>query len=290
MINPSWLRTFATLVEQGHFTKTAEILAMTQPGVSQHIKKLEEYYSTALIHRHGKQFEVTPAGEQVYRFAQEWIQNEQDLKEQLKRDDPYSGTCSMASPGALGLRLYPQLLSLQKQHPDLRILYEIAPNHRIESELLNGHLDFGLMTRQPTSSTLIAKPVSQERLCLIAPKAFHSSRYEDLQELGLISHPDAAHHTGLLFQANFPDQFLGVSDFPVKSYINQINLILEPVAAGLGFTVLPASALKAFHNREAIHTIDLPFPVYETVYQVYKRHRTLPARYPMLTTVLLPLE
>ncbi|MRY60822.1 LysR family transcriptional regulator, partial [Parabacteroides distasonis] len=42
MINPLWLNTFKTLVEVGHFTQTAEKLYMTQPGVSQHIKKLEQ--------------------------------------------------------------------------------------------------------------------------------------------------------------------------------------------------------------------------------------------------------
>ena len=42
MINPLWLNTFKILVDVGHFTQTAEKLYMTQPGVSQHIKKLEQ--------------------------------------------------------------------------------------------------------------------------------------------------------------------------------------------------------------------------------------------------------
>lgn len=48
MINTSWLRTFCTLVEVGHFTRTAERLHMTQSGVSQHIHKLEEQLGTEL--------------------------------------------------------------------------------------------------------------------------------------------------------------------------------------------------------------------------------------------------
>ncbi|WP_350608878.1 LysR family transcriptional regulator, partial [Pseudoalteromonas sp. AC40-MNA-CIBAN-0181] len=38
MINITWLRTFCTLFEVGHFTRTAERLHMTQSGVSQHIR------------------------------------------------------------------------------------------------------------------------------------------------------------------------------------------------------------------------------------------------------------
>lgn len=48
MINPTWVNTFITLVNTGHFTQTAEKLFMTQPGVSQHIKKLEEQVGSEL--------------------------------------------------------------------------------------------------------------------------------------------------------------------------------------------------------------------------------------------------
>ena len=40
MLNATWLNTFTTLCEVGHFTRTAELLGMTQPGVSQHLHKL----------------------------------------------------------------------------------------------------------------------------------------------------------------------------------------------------------------------------------------------------------
>ena len=34
MINPLWLRTFCTLIDEGHFTRTAERLHMTQSGLA----------------------------------------------------------------------------------------------------------------------------------------------------------------------------------------------------------------------------------------------------------------
>ena len=69
MINQQWLHTFLTLVEVGHFTHTAEKLYMTQPGVSQQIKKLEEQVGVALLNRVGKRFELTREGETLYRFG-----------------------------------------------------------------------------------------------------------------------------------------------------------------------------------------------------------------------------
>ena len=56
MINPVWLRSFCTLVEVGHFTRTAEKLHMTQSGVSQHVHKLEAHLGQQLLIRQGKKF------------------------------------------------------------------------------------------------------------------------------------------------------------------------------------------------------------------------------------------
>jgi len=54
VLNASWLETFTTLCDIGHFTRTADRLAMTQPGVSQHIRKLEQQVGQPLILREGK--------------------------------------------------------------------------------------------------------------------------------------------------------------------------------------------------------------------------------------------
>lgn len=42
------IETFLTVVKYKSYTKTAEILHMTQPAVTQHIHKLEAYYNCKL--------------------------------------------------------------------------------------------------------------------------------------------------------------------------------------------------------------------------------------------------
>ena len=71
MINPIWLDTFITLVETGNFTRTAEQRFMTQPGVSQHLKKLEEVCQCELVVRLGKGIQLTEQGQRVYQYAKE---------------------------------------------------------------------------------------------------------------------------------------------------------------------------------------------------------------------------
>ena len=146
MINIAWLRTFCTLAEVGHFTRTAERLYMTQSGVSQHIRKLEEQLDTDLLIRQGKQFSLTNAGEQLYKEAGEILQRLSNLEQRIGEDPPYEGLVRLMSPGSVGLKLYPKLLNLQQQHPQLVIDYRFAPNSDIEQALANHEIDIGFMT------------------------------------------------------------------------------------------------------------------------------------------------
>ncbi len=62
MLNATWIETFTVLAEEGHFTRAAQRLNMTQPGVSQHLRKLEQQLGQPLIVQSGKGFTLTAAG------------------------------------------------------------------------------------------------------------------------------------------------------------------------------------------------------------------------------------
>jgi len=49
MLNPTWLRTFAVLAEEGSFTRTGARIDLTQAAVSQHLHQLERELGPLLI-------------------------------------------------------------------------------------------------------------------------------------------------------------------------------------------------------------------------------------------------
>ena len=285
MINLTWLRTYCTLIETGHFTRTAEKLAMTQPGVTQHIQKVEQYYGHALLHREGKRFSLTEAGEQVYRRGRETLASLSNLEQSLKADDPFSGRCRLASPGSVGLKLYPLLLEWQSQHPELEIDYAFAPNSSIESDLEDRQLDLGLITQPTTKPGLSCLPVASENLCLVTSVKTRSVDWNTLLQLGYINHPDGTYHASLLLGANFPE-YESLDQIPHRGFSNQIGLILEPVSRGLGFTVLPSHAVAAFLQQESIQCHQLPTPVSETLYLAQSKWLLRPARFEKLIEII----
>lgn len=284
MLNPIWLQTFKTLVDTGHFTKTAEKLFMTQPGVSQHIRKLEEACQHPLIHRINKSFELTDQGRMVYEYATQLAKNERRLLEQIHETEPFAGRYRIACSGSLSLVIFPPLLALQQQHPKLCIELEAAPNHTILKAIKEGDVDVGIVTSQPSQGVFESEVLGEEPLYLVLPHD-HPTEPDQLADhllqLGLIGHPDIDHYLSLyLAKSTNPTlTVLNSESFPRSGYVNQIQQILLPVAKGLGFTVLPKSAVENFPLREQISVFENPAPVTETLYLVKKRQRDLPQRF-----------
>jgi DNA-binding transcriptional LysR family regulator len=290
MINSLWLKTFKTLVELGHFTQTANKLFMTQPGVTQHIKKLEEACGTALLKRHNKTFELTEQGRILYEYAIEQQNNEQRLFEKLNFDDPNSGVCRLACSGSLALKLYPLCLNQQVQYPGLNIELEVSPNRNIIELVSNQKIDLGFVTQIPDKSKFDTLFEIEDELLLIL---HHGSLLawpeqplsELLNSIGMMKHPDAEHYLRLYCErSNDPSlKQLNYDKLSSRGYINQLTQILTPVSQGLGFTVLPKTALDHWQQTHQANPFDIfeeksKSPVLEKIYCIKKRHRPLAKR------------
>lgn len=281
MINQQWLQTFLTLVEVGHFTKAAEKLYMTQPGVSQQIKKLEEQVRVALLKRTGKRFELTREGEILYRFGCQRKKEEEQLFGELGFDDPFKGECRLACSGAMATFLYPHLLKRQKECPELIVSIEAAPHYRIIENLLENTVDLGIVTQPPPSTNLCYESLGYESFCLVLPKGYsgQTPSFVDLCRLGFIDHPDGEHYADPLLSANYKKDFQGVRKIKKTGYVNQLSQILIPVAEGLGFTVLPETAVRQFEPQTALYLPKLKTSIRDELFIARKRHRALPKRY-----------
>ncbi|RLV59852.1 LysR family transcriptional regulator [Parashewanella curva] len=280
MLNPHWLRTFKTLIDIGSFTQAAEKLFMTQPGVSQHIQKLEDMCGYTLIKRQKRSFEITAQGKLVYQYALDIERNEQNLLSKLSFNEPYSGQYRIACSGAFSLLLYPHLVELQKQYPLLTPSVEVAPNHKIFESISVGNVDFGLVTQLPDPIYFDFEVIGRERLCLFVPSEGLCHNIEKLVKLGFISHPDATHYLKYFMSECGHAELskMNTDDFPISGYINQLAQILTPVANGIGFTVLPESVRKSCLEAQNLMTWDIGKPVYETVFLVKKKDYELPVR------------
>lgn len=273
-INPLWLRSFATIHQEGSFTRAAEKLDLTQAAVSQHLQRLEGQLGPLLIRR-PRQIELTPAGRTLLAYASDVETASARLHSRLANDDPHCGEISISSPGSIGLVLYPQLLALQAEHRGLSIRYRSAPTGDIVASVLDNRFELGLVTRMPQDERLAVRPFTRENLCLVLPATFQDESWQALAELGFIGHPDGQEMATRLLSRRYPGE--RIDHLPMRGFTNQIAMILEPVALGLGFTVLPRFAVDAFSHPEKLRLASGGPEVVDTLWLIHRAEWPLSA-------------
>ena len=279
MINPDYLKTLIALAENKSFTETAAKLHMTQPGVSQHIQKLEEYFQANLILRVGKKFTLTEAGQKLIDYSVDLFSDHEVFKGHLGKDDPYAGSCKYSSPGSFGLRLFDALILSAKKYPDLSVSFSVAPNASIPQMIISRQIDVGFMTKIPSEAELEFEKHGEEELLLIVPKGIRIKRISDLIDIGFVNHPDGTYLNERLLMPNFPDDGRAIEAISNRVFVNQINRILDPVAEGLGFTVLPEGVYRKYFQTEKLSIIKLKIRVKDEIYRVKRINEKLPQRY-----------
>ena len=280
MLNATWLETFTTLCETGHFTRAAERLNMTQPGVSQHLRKLEQQVARPLISREGKRFTLTPAGEEVFALGLSRRAEEARLRDALEADLRDAGPVHIATSGSFAMLLYPILLDWMKPAPDLAIHLQAAPQAEILAGVLDGRFDLGVLAADPGHARLAARHLGREELCLVLPAdaAGAPVTFADLEARGIIMHPDGQSYADDLLKPNFPEEYDGADRLRVRGTVNQIGQIPAPVARGIGYTLLPRSGIEAFAGKADLAVAELPQRRWHDLWLVSRRGRPLSAR------------
>jgi len=280
MLNATWLNTFTTLCETGHFTRTAARLNMTQPGVSQHLRKLELQLGQALITQQGKSFTLTPAGEAVFALGLSRREEEKALREAIETDNKDAGDVRIACSGSFAMLLYPKLLPWMQQAPELSIHLQAAPQSDILNGLLDARFDLGILGADPGHARLDAVQLGREELCLLLPADAVDTppSFADLDARGFIAHPDGFAYADDLLHRNFPDAYPGSDRIKVRGYVNQIGQIPSPVAQGIGYTLLPRSGVEAFGQKDRLKVVQLPERRWHELWLATRRGRTLSAR------------
>ncbi len=124
MIKLDYIREYLTLVETLNFSKTAELMYITQPSLSRHVAELEEEMGAKLLIRSTRSVVLTPAGEEVYRCFKNIEKEFRQLKEQTER-------MSKGTDGSLVIYC-PYYWMERYLEPVLTVFRDKNPNCRLE--------------------------------------------------------------------------------------------------------------------------------------------------------------
>ncbi|MBD1378012.1 LysR family transcriptional regulator [Erwinia aphidicola] len=258
-----YLRYFVAVAETRHFTKAAELLNISQPPLSQQIKKLEEEIGTPLLKRLTRGVELTDAGEAFYQDARQILELSANALEKAK--GIARGISGQLSIGfASSIAFHPQIFRLLRRFQDSFPAITLLPREEnmatLMHELQEGLLDAAFV-RLPceSSKAFNLKMIASEKMALVLPQGH---RLADTPRLSLAA---LREEPLVLFPREVAPSLYEViisaclrAGFQPDSVQQspQISSAINMVAAGFGITIIPDSLRSIQLPGVSFHQIE----------------------------------
>lgn len=244
----SSLMVFAAVARHKSFSRAADVLFMTQPGVSNHISQLDAQTGVPLIRRGGKHFELTRDGKVVFRYAERIEKVARGLDEQLRtlRNDAPPSLC-IGTTVNYARNMMPHILGdFQARNQAMRIRLEAGASEDMEKSLLLGHVDVIIVANRKCSMKVQSFPFVREELALMVAKHHPLASREAVSLADIRPYPFIIREEGSATRSVVLAAFSKMSSPPsMLLEANSTEFIKEWVSQSRGVSILIRRAVDA---------------------------------------------
>lgn len=162
------LRIFVCVAERLNMTRAAEVLHITQSGVSASISALENAYGTALFDRVGRRIELSVAGQAFLVEAEKVLDQVQEAQRILSDlSNLRRGTVSICASQTIGNYWLPSLIAdFNSRFPHLGIEMHISNTAGVARMVLDGGAEIGFVEGAHPDAALTGTDIDGDRLCI----------------------------------------------------------------------------------------------------------------------------
>jgi DNA-binding transcriptional LysR family regulator len=273
-LNLEQLKTYALVVESGSFSGAADRLGISQPAVSLQIKELERRLGVKLLERVARKATPTAAGlDLMAHIARLQLAVDDVFSSMAGHSTTVSGRVSIGCGATVCLYFLPALLgALRARFPALSVTVITGNTSEIVKAVENNTLDAALVTLPVKSRALDCTPLLEDEFVAIAPKNGPAMRRVTPQLMAgkplILFEPGA--NTRVL-----ADQWLreaGLTVQPVME-LGSIEATKAMVAAGLGWSIVPAMAVSGAGEHAGLAVSPLHPRLYRSLAVVLRRDK-----------------
>jgi DNA-binding transcriptional LysR family regulator len=266
MISLDRYRIFHAVAQAGSLTTAAENLFVSQPAVSQSIKKLEAEMGASLLIRTARGIQLTPEGTILFSYLDQALQlidagerHVADLK-RLNRGDIRIG----ASDTLCRHYLLPILDNFHREHPHIQLHVTNRTSRETVALLHAGQIDFGIVNLPVSNDRLTIYEGPHLQDCFVVGERYRELAASPQALAELAQSPLLLLEMGSVTRAQIDAFFLanGVSVTP-EIELGSIDLLVEFARIGLGVSSVIRDFVREDLERGTlyeVHTIP-PLPV-----------------------------
>jgi DNA-binding transcriptional LysR family regulator len=245
------LEVFRKVVELESFSKAADVVFLAQASVSERIANLENMSGLKLLDRLGRRVVPTKAGELLYKHALNLLEMKRlacaEMEDFLgiRRGEVRIGGSTI--PGEY---ILPKVMGpFGKKHPLVVLTLVIADSSGIESKVLQGDLELGVIGRKTSHRSLATNPLWQDELVIAVPPGHRWARREEVSLEELTDEPFILRESGSGTLKTLDDYLRaagleGIGSLRIVARLGTSTAVKEGIKAGLGVSILSSLAMS----------------------------------------------
>lgn len=162
-----WLKSFLVVAEEGHFSRAARRLNLTQPSLTAQIQQLEEYLGQRLIERTNRVEGLTPAGKWLVQEAREVVERSGGWPRRML--EALDGGNVVVRMGIIPPAATGEIAEVFRRHqvayPKVRFLVRMGHQDTLVVDLMEGRLDgvIGRPEKYAARSQIVMRPLFLEQ-------------------------------------------------------------------------------------------------------------------------------
>lgn len=244
------LKVFCTVAETKSFSKTSEIIHLTQPAVSLQIQALEELYETKLFDRSSGSITLTPAGEILYKYAKQILTlYAEAAKEISKITGLIKGCVKIGAGTTVGNYILPAVaVDFKKRHPKIRVSVSIGNAKKILEMLNSSMIDFGIISEMPGKSKFVVDSIIADELCVICSSDHPLNNQKSVSIYDVVKEPfvirEEGSSTRVIIEKFLAEHGISISDLHISLILGSTGSIKEAVERGIGLSIVSKWAIR----------------------------------------------
>ncbi len=275
------LEIFCKVVDLGSFSKAADAVYLAQASVSERIANLEKMIGTTLLDRLGRQVVPTKAGEILYKHAVLLLDMKRTAR--MEMEDflgVKQGEIHMGGSTIPGEYILPKVIgNFNEKYPSISVVLTIADTSEIESRVLAGQLELGVVGSKDSHKSLIYQELWKDELVLAIPAKHRWGRKKEVSLPELSEEPFIMREVGSGTLKSMEESLRDTESkaagaLQVVARFGSSTAVKEGIKAGLGVSILSSRAIDTELKTGVLRAVRVKgLPMYRRFYLIRDRRR-----------------
>jgi DNA-binding transcriptional LysR family regulator len=278
-LNLRQVRAFVSVAHLKSFTRAASLLHLSQPALTVQIRKLEEALGARLLDRNSRTVEMTRVGRELAPVLQRVLRELDmvvvDTRELVARRH---GVVRIALLPSLAAGLLPEAIArFRVSNPRVSFVVKDVIANRVVELVRSEEVDIGISGGEAAAPDIDVLHRVQDRMHVVYPVGHPVGAVETVTLDVLAAHPLVLMDPQTSVRAIVDAAFVAAGRLPVQACeATYMMTAVGMVRAGLGITILPASA-RELRAEAALHSRPIDDSTFaRPITLIKKAGRTLP--------------